>query len=83
MTLVDLSPAVGAARHPGRLSRCNGHPEERIDRPEFGRSRHWEGPGCTSAMWRVVDDGGIEQPDSGFLHQRTHALDPQGTAKRN
>jgi hypothetical protein len=34
-------------------------------------------------MWRVVDDGGIEQPDGGFLHQRTHALDPQGTAKRN
>jgi hypothetical protein len=28
-------------------------------------------------MWRIADDGGIEQPDGSFLHQQTHAPDPQ------
>jgi len=26
-------------------------------------------------MWRIADDGGIEQSDGSLLHQRTHALD--------
>jgi len=38
---------------------------------------HWDEPGSTSAMWLNADDGGVEQPDGSFLHQRTHALDPR------
>jgi len=28
-------------------------------------------------MWRIADGGGVEQPDGSFLHQRTHAPDPE------
>jgi len=27
-------------------------------------------------MWWIADDGGIEQSDGSFLHQRTHTPDP-------
>jgi hypothetical protein len=44
--------------------------------PLIGLSCHWDRQGSTSAMWRIADDGGIEQPDGSFLHQRTHTPDP-------
>jgi hypothetical protein len=58
------------------LSCCVG------DRQVIGLCRHWSGLGSTSAMWRIADGGGIEQRDSGFLHQRTHTLDPLPTLDR-
>jgi len=40
-------------------------PERRV----FGLSRHWDKLGCTSAMWLIADDGGIEQTVGSILHQ--------------
>jgi len=42
-----------------------------------GLCGHWGGLGSTSAMWRIADSGGIEQPDGSFLHRRTHTPDPK------
>jgi hypothetical protein len=42
-------------------------------------AEHWDGMGSTPAMWRIAGRGGIEQPDGGFLYQRTYTPD----AKQN
>ncbi|MGF6870854.1 hypothetical protein OKW35_000308 [Paraburkholderia sp. MM5477-R1] len=43
---------------------------------QVGHCLHWAGLSSASAMRRIADDGGIEQPDGSFLHPRTHTPDP-------
>jgi hypothetical protein len=58
--------------------RCQRRERSPIPRERFspiGHCRHWDGLGSTSAMSRIADGGGIEQPDGSFLHQRIHTPD--------
>ena len=65
----------GALSGVGAILQCAGHGS-----PLVGRSCHWDRLGSTSAMRPIADDGSIEQPGGGFLHQRTHTPDPEGPA---
>jgi hypothetical protein len=76
--VVDLDPQLPFDPMPRlwQVANWNGH-SRGVSADKFvGHCRHWGGLGSTSAMWRIADGGGIEQPDGSFLHQQIHTPDP-------
>lgn len=49
----------------------------------LGHCRHWGELGSTSAMQRIADSGGVEQPDGTFRRHRTHTSDPKRSLGRS
>jgi len=68
----DSPPPIALLPLRGSLARHNGCFVAGCIWQVVGLCRHWGGLGSTSAMWRVVDGGGVEQLGDSFLHQRTH-----------